>query len=447
MGRLQILAISLSEEQKVARPPNTPRSVGPGILYSTVALVVLVALPASATSVTERISVGPRGAQSSDFGVSATASVSSSGRFIAFESVADNLVPSDTNDNSDVFLRDRKAGITRRMSLGGGGVQGDGPSRGAVVAAGGRYVGFGSLATNLVGGDTNGHWDAFVRDRSTSSTQRVSVSSEGAEGNADSFLWTISEGGRFVVMVSDASNLVPGDTNGAADVFLRDRKSGTTSRISVGAGGVQANGNSSGADISANGRFVTFESDASNLVAGDTNGSRDIFLRDLRIGITTLVSRGRGGLPANGMSFDAAISANGRYVAYHSAATNLASNSAIPGVFVYDRQTGSTERLPRSDDGSAPAISSDGRFVAFYSGDDTIVPGDDNETNDVFLRDRLRGTTRLMSVARGGGVGNGSSEAPAVSADGSTVAFESEATDLVSNDTNYARDVFARVKP
>ena len=429
----------------MARPPNTPRSVGPGILYSTVALVVLVALPASATSVTERISVGPRGAQSSDFGVSATASVSSSGRFIAFESVADNLVPGDTNDNSDVFLRDRKAGTTRRMSVGPQGVQGDGASLGAVVAPGGRYVGFSSFATNLVGNDANGRWDAFVRDRSTSTTERVSVSSAGVEGNADSFFWSISDGGRFVVMVSDASNLVPGDTNDASDVFVRDRRTNTTKRISVSTGGAEANGGSSGAHISANGRFVTFQSDASNLVAGDTNGFRDIFLRDLQSGTTSLVSRGQGGLPANAQSFDSAISANGRYVAYHSEATNLAPGSAIPGVFVYDRQTGATERLPRSDDGSAPIISGDGRFVAFYSGDDTIVSGDDNETNDVFLRDRVRGTTRLLSVAIGGGVGNGSSEAPDISADGSTVAFESQANDLVPNDTNKTRDIFARV--
>lgn len=430
---------------KVARPFRTACPDRPGILYIGVALIALLAPPASATSVTERISVGLRGAQSSDFGVSSTSSVSSSGRFIAFESAADNLVPGDTNANSDVFLRDRKAGTTRRMSLGPAGVQGSGPSRGAVVAPGGRYVGFSSLATNLIANDSNGHWDAFVRDRSTSKTERVSVSSAGAEGNADSFLWSITDGGRFVVMVSDASNLVENDTNHASDVFVRDRRANTTKRVSLGAGGAQANGNSGGAHISAKGRFVTFESDASNLVAGDTNGVRDIFLRDLQSGTISLVSRGQGGLPANAQSFDSAISANGRYVAYHSEATNLAPGSAIPGVFVYDRQTGATERLPRSDDGSAPTISGDGRFVAFYSGDDTIVSGDDNETNDIFLRDRVRGTTRLLSVAIGGSVGNGSSEAPDISADGSTVAFESQANDLVPNDTNKTRDIFARV--
>lgn len=408
-------------------------------------VVALLAMPAWATGVTERISVGPRNLQSSDFGVSSTASVSASGRYVAFESAADNLVAGDTNDNSDVFLRDRKAGTTRRMSLGPRGVQGNGPSRGAVVAAGGRFVGFSSLATNLVGHDTNGHWDAFVRDRGTSATERVSVSSAGVEGNDDSFVWAISSGGRFVLVVSDASNLVPGDTNAAPDLFLRDRQANTTTRVSVATGGGQANGTSTGAGMSANGRFVTFESDASTLVAGDTNGIRDIFLRDLRTGTTILVSRGQGGTPANGTSFDPAISGNGRYVVYHSEATNLAPGSTIAGVFLYDRQTGATERVPRSDDGSAPTISGDGRFVAFHSGADTIVSGDTNETNDVFLRDRVRGTTRLLSVARGGGAGDGSSEAPAISADGSIVAFESEASNLVPNDTNKARDIFARV--
>jgi Tol biopolymer transport system component len=383
--------------------------------------------------------------QSSDFGVSSTASVSANGRYVAFESAADNLVANDTNDNSDVFLRDRKAGTTRRMSLGPQGVQGNGPSRGAIVAPGGRYVGFSSLATNLAGNDTNGHWDAFVRDRGAKTTERVSIGSAGAEGNNDSFLWAMSEGGRFVALVSDASNLVTGDTNAAPDVFVRDRQANTTTRVSVATGGGQANGTSTGVGMSANGRFVAFESDASNLVAGDTNGVRDIFLRDLRTGTTALVSRGQGGLPANGISFDAAISANGRYVVYHSEATNLAPGSTIAGVFIYDRQTGATERVPRSDDGSAPVVSSDGRFVAFYSGADTIVSGDTNETNDVFLRDRVRSTTRLLSVALGGGVDNDSSEAPAISADGSTVAFESQASNLVPKDTNKARDIFARV--
>ena len=417
-------------------------------------VVALLVMPAWATSVTERISVGPRGVQSSDFGVSSTASVSASGRYIAFESAADNLVAGDTNDNSDVFLRDRKAGTTRRMSRGPQGVQGNGPSRGAVVAAGGRFVGFSSLATNLVANDTKGHWDAFVRDRGTSATERVSVSSAGVEGNNDSFLWVISSGGRFALLVSDASNLVPSDTNAAPDVFLRDRRLSLTRRISVGAGGVQADGGSFGADMSANGRFVTFESHATNLVGSDTNGHHDIFLRDQRTGTTTLVSIGRGGQPADDDSLYPAISADGRYVSFSSLASNLVSGdtNGQADIFLYDRLSRRTERVSLTSDGRQgeggaymSSISADGRFITFETGDSKLLQGDTNDAFDVFLRDRVRGTTRLLSVALGGGVGNGSSEAPVISADGSTVAYESEASNLVPDDTNKARDIFARV--
>ena len=149
------------------------------------------------------------------------------------------------------------------------------------ISADGRFVAFVSFATNLVPGDTNDATDVFVRDRQTGTTRRVSLGPGGVQGNGGSAGPAISANGRFVAFFSAATNLVPGDTNGTADVFVRDRQTGTTRRVSLGPGGVQGDGDSVGAAISADGRFVAFESDATNLVPGDTNGAPDVFVRSL----------------------------------------------------------------------------------------------------------------------------------------------------------------------
>jgi Tol biopolymer transport system component len=170
---------------------------------------------------------------------------------------------------------------TERVSLGPGGVQGNEQSSGPAISADGRFVAFQSAASNLVPGDTNGAQDIFVRDRQTGTTRRVSVGPGGVQTNAEasSGVPAISADGRFVAFESDATNLVPGDTNGAIDVFVRDRQTGTTRRISVGPGGVQGNSDSGGPAISADGRFVAFVSNASNLVPGDSNARFDVFVR------------------------------------------------------------------------------------------------------------------------------------------------------------------------
>jgi Tol biopolymer transport system component len=170
-------------------------------------------------------------------------------------------------------------GTTERVSLGPGGVQGNSISGSPAISAGGRFVAFDSHATNLVPGDTNDFGDIFVRDRQTGTTQRVSVGRNGAQGNDHSLVSVISADGRFVFFTSDASNLVPGDTNGTSDVFVRDRRTRTTERVSVGPGGAQGNGDSALPALSADGRFVAFGSSATNLVPGDTNRTTDVFVR------------------------------------------------------------------------------------------------------------------------------------------------------------------------
>src|SRR4051794_1659284 len=250
-------------------------------------LAVAVAAPAWAGS-TERVSVGPGGRQAD--GDSFFPSISADGRFVAFYSYATNLVPGDTNGQLDGFVRDRLKGTTERVSVGPGGRQGDGPSSLPSISGDGRFVTFRSGATNLVSGDTNGRTDVFVRDRLKGTTERVSVSSSGAQGDDDSDWASISSDGRFVAFMSAATNLVKGDTNRACDeegtcspdVFVRDRLKGTTERVSVSSSGKQTSSGSFSyfPSISGDGRFVAFGSDATNLVPGDTNREGDIFVRD-----------------------------------------------------------------------------------------------------------------------------------------------------------------------
>ncbi|GIU84059.1 MAG: hypothetical protein KatS3mg008_0834 [Acidimicrobiales bacterium] len=293
---------------------------------------------------------------------------------------------------------------------------------------------------------------AAVHDR-PGSTELVSVSTAGARGNSTSFAPSISLDGRYVVFESNASNLVAGDTNGRTDVFLRDVVSGVTTLVSRDSAGGPANGGSYDPAISDDGRFVVFESDASDLVSGDTNGARDVFIRDLASGVTRLVSRDSAGGPTNGSSFDPVVSDDGRFVAFRSDATDLVSGDTNGrfDIFVRDLSTNSTTLMsrdsgggPTNGDSFEPAISDDGRFVAFRSDASDLVSGDGNGASDVFIRDRSSGVTRLVSVDASGGAANGASFAPSVSADGRVVVFWSNASDLVSGDGNFGPDVFAR---
>ena len=212
---------------------------------------------------------------------SENAAISADGRFVAFDSLSDNLVSGDTNGYDDVFVHDRQTGDTERVSVNSGGGESDSRSSYAALSADGRFVTFASAAGNLVAGDDNGKDDIFVHDRQTGLTSRVSVDSAGIQANDHSLTEgpRISADGRFVAFDSEATNLVPGDTNGSADVFLHDRQTGDTQRVSVDSAGSQGNALSSAPDINQDGGFVVFGSNASNLITGDTNGMPDVFVR------------------------------------------------------------------------------------------------------------------------------------------------------------------------
>jgi Tol biopolymer transport system component len=419
--------------------------------WSLAAVVILLTLAVAAaqalSAVTELVSFNSSGLQGNSS--SLYPSISADGRFVAFISSASNLVPSDTNNTFDVFVRDRMTGQTEIVSVSSQGIQGNNTSAGSCISADGRFVAFHSRASNLVPSDTNGYVDVFIHDRMTGQTEIVSVSSQGVQGNGDSYGCALSADGRFVAFRSDASNLVPDDTNGYSDMFVHDRVTGQTERVSVSSQGVQGNGDSFSPSISADGRFVAFWSDASNFVPDDTNGQIDIFVHDRVTGQTERVSVSSEGVQGNYDSgFYVSISADGRFVAFDSDANNL-----TPGVyyysnvFVHDRVTSQTERVsispdPGTGNSYAPSISADGRFVAFYSDANNLVPGDTNYASDVFVHDRMTRQTTRVSVSSEGLQGNGNSFFPSISADGRFVAFYSDANNLVPGDTNYARDIF-----
>jgi WD40-like Beta Propeller Repeat len=344
-------------------------------------------------------------------------------------------------------------GITTRVSVDSSGAQGNGESDLPAISADGRFVAFHSAATNLVAGDTNGFIDVFVHDRQTGITTRVSVDSSGSQGNGVSASPAISADGRFVAFHSTASNLVSADTNADLDVFVHDRETGITTRVSVDSSGAQGNATSGGPIISADGRFVAFQSFASNLVVGDTNFTGDVFIHDRTAEITTRVSVDSSGAEGNGSSGGGhiSISADGRFVAFRSFASNLVAGdtNGFLDVFVHDRETGVTTRVSVDSSGAQgneesemPSISADGRFVAFHSLGSNLVAGDTNGFFDVFLHDRETGVTSRVSVDSSGLQGDNGSNNPSISADGRFVAFESDATNFVAGDTNFTTDVF-----
>ncbi len=343
------------------------------------------------------------------------------------------------------------------VSVGIHGIAGNAASSGAASSANGNSVVFYSDASNLVTGDTNQARDVFVRDISAGTTKRVSVSSADAQANRGSHSQggrpSISGDGQIVAFYSDASNLVSGDTNGQPDVFVRNLTTGVTERVSVATGGGQANGPSLAPSLSRDGQFVVFQSQASNLVPNDTNNVADIFVHDLVTGTTQRVCDA---VEGNRASLSPAISPDGGFVAFSSGATNLVpddNNNALD-IFVCERATGTIERVSLTSTGGEgnadsilPAISENGTVVGFKSYASNLVPDDRNNLVDVFVRDRGAGTTERISVNTDGGNSNDVSFPPSLSDDGVYVAFGSFATNLIAGDTNVAADVFVRRRP
>jgi len=421
-------------------------------LSSELFLVLLTAIASGQE--TTRVSVDSSGAEGNNGGWAWA--ISADGRVVVFGSDSTNLVPGDTNGVPDIFVHDRSTGLTERISVSSTGVEGNGESRfRAAVSADGRVVVFGSDATNLVPNDTNGKPDVFVHDRSNGTTERISLDSSGTEGNNTSLVGAISADGRFVVFGSFASNLVPGDTNGVADGFVHDRSTGLTERISVSSTGAEGDDDSGGEAISADGQVVAFTSEASNLVPGDTNGQPDIFVHDRFTGITERISVDSSAVQGGNQSIAAAVSADGQVVAFLSLSRlDPPDTNRTWDVFVRDRSTGLTERVSVDSSGTEgngaslhPAISADGQVVSFDSEASNFVAGDTNNAWDIFVHHRFTGITERVSVDSSGTEGNASSVISALSAHGQFVVFSSHATNLVAGDTNGLSDAFVHELP
>ena len=346
--------------------------------------LILVAILTSGCAWVSRVSVDSQGRPGNEGSV--YPAISDDGRYIAFASLTSNLVPEDTNGTADAFVHDRRTRTTTRVSVDDAGVQGNGEtSFRPAISGDGRYIAFTSYTSNLVRDDTNNAPDIFVHDRATGRTSRVSVGRGGRQANHVAVDWPVPEGpamsedGRFIAFESNASNLVADDTNGLWDVFVHDRENGKTTRVNVDDAGRET---VSGPDPSArghhvslsdDGRYVAFHSNVPNLVAGDTNQAYDMFVHDRRTRSTTRVSLDETGAQRV-QGVYGSISGNGRYVAYL--------GEPEMRIFLYDRQTGETRRVAVDSIGKTEwwtpwiSLSDDGRSVVFdgaLSGDGRYV--------------------------------------------------------------------------
>lgn len=435
--------------------------------------VIATTLPAAATG-TERddtLLLSTTGGAAGD-DASSEPSISADGRFVAFISAATNLHPDATTGTHQVLLSEPTTGsltlVSRADGIDGSAANDD--TWDAVASADGRYVAFSSMATNLHEDDPDTEWDVLVRDLETHQTILVSRASgtDGVKGNGECWALSISDDGRFVAFTSAADNLHADDPDAGEDVYVRDLLTSETILVSRASGldGVKANGPSNRPSISADGRFVAFLSFGNNLHSDDPDTMGDVYVRDLQSAETMLVSRAGGadGNTANSPAFNPSISADGRYIAFDSQATNLhpdALDSTVRQVFVRDRETSDTVLVSRADGPSGSAadnmsfgatISTNGLFVGFQSRAGNLDPDVAGGNDNVYVRD-LGGHETVLAGRASGATGepaNNSAGQASISADGRYLAFGSSATNLHADATDgqwqvYLRDVRGEV--
>ena len=422
-------------------------------------LMILLALPSSesqrqaqaATGEIIRCSSSSSGEEGNDS--CSNPAITPDGRYVVFESVATNMVAGDTNAKKDIFRKDLATGETVRCSTGSSGTEGDNDSFNPSLSADGRYVAFDSDADNLVPDDTNVKRDVFRKDLTTGNTVRCSTDPSGAQGPNESANNAISSNGRYVVFASSSNNLVAGDINGYHEVFRKDLDTGEIVLCATDSAGVQGNNYSNYPCVSPDGRYVAFEAESSNLVTGDTNGNSDIFRKDFVTGETVRCSTGSSGNQANSYSFNPSLSADGRYAAFRSYATNLVSidTNVSYDVFRKDLNTGEVINCSTSTAGTQaqghsenPGMDSTGRYVVFNSG--ASLASSYAGKNTVYVKDVATLVVSACSTTDTSVSGDGNSVTPSISSGGTYVVFASQASNLVSDDTNGKQDIF-RKKP
>ncbi len=428
------------------------------LLFILIALFTAYQMANAETTDIQRVSLGTGSVQGD--AASYYLSFSEDASVIAFESFNTNWLPDQVGVNFvDIFVRDRVTDTTIKISVTPGGSPSDQRSFDPTVSANGRYVAFNSYATNLVPHDTNRHdysddgLDVFLYDRQLRTLQRVSLDWMGEQINRNS-VGGITPDGRYAIFTSNGDQVAQNDTNSQqrSAIYKRNLQTGAIERITKGPNGEYPNGGVGGAVSSYDGRYIVYITDATNLVANDANGVTDVLLFDSVTKQTMLVSRPIGGGQSNGMSSPTSISSDGRYITFRSAATNL-----VPGdtngqsdIFVYDRITGDLEMVSISSSGQLsngeskdPGICGDGRFVVFTSDGTSLVSQPPNGQRQIYVHDRLRHETFLASVNSSGELGNGRGHRGSLSSDCSTVGFATDASNIVPNDTNGSRDLFA----
>lgn len=376
--------------------------------------------------------------------------ISDDGRFVLF--YGSSALAGATPPTGLPLVRDRLLGVTEGVSFDLSGVL-KGAGGDSAISTNGRYIAFVTSFPNMVAGHVNGWADVFLRDRLTVTTEVISVSTTGAASDYHCHNPYVSADGRFVSFETPASTLVPGDTNGAYDIFLRDRLLGTTERVSVSSAGVEGNDHSWASVVSADGRYVAFNSLATNLVVGDTNGRQDVFVRDRLLGRTRRVSVASDESQADADSYLGGISGDGAHVSFESSATNLAAGfgGGFDQAYVRNVATGTTDLVSVAMDGSPGngscwmhGLSSDGRFALFSSYATNLTSSASPNAYEQYVRDMQSGQTAAASTATSGAFGNAVSYYASISANGRYVVFESSASDLVPGDTNGADDIFIK---
>jgi len=434
--------------------------------FVSLAVIVLVGvfpIRKTAGQVFERVSVangGVEGDAASEF-----ADATGDGRFVTFFTFAANFFPGDVpvtfgqgTGYTDVFVRDRVAGTLTLVSVATDGVSlANSFSFNPVISDNGRFVAFESFATNITAAPVVGFGDMYMRDLNTGTTQWISVALGGGPGDGPSGPQVrpsaISADGSLLAFESQATNLTAdADTNSVFDLFLRDTVAGTTTLVSRAAGGGAGSGQSIAPAMSPDGRYVAFVSDAADLVANDTNGVPDVFVYDTLNATLTLISRHTNGTLADAGSFRPAVSNTG-IVTFGSPATNLVdvdANGPVADMFLHDLNTGATTLVAPggiqgnadSGDRGKPAITPDGRFIAFETLASIWSAADTNAARDVYVYDSLNDTMTLASMNTSCIVGDLESRIPSLRDDGRMVFFHGASTNFVP-DANTANDVFA----
>ena len=387
-----------------------------------------------------------------DFG-SKNASFSDDGRYLVFESDATNLVSSDSNGISDIFLFDSQTSTTTKISQGMSNSASNGTNFQPKISGDGNYIVFASNASNLVSGDTNNAADIFLFKRSDSTIIRLSVNSTGTQSNGGSGEPSISRDGNLITFTSLATNLVPSDTNNVKDVFVKNRTTGAISLVSTDSSANQANKASYQSAINSDGTMVAFASDASNLISSDSNGCSDVFVKTISSGAIQLVSSSPASVIGNRSSDWPAISKTGQFVAFQSRANNLIATdtNAVVDVFRKDISSGQVLLASQSSNGDAatfdavrPSISLDGRYITFESKSSNFDINDTNGLADTFIRDTQAEYTSIFSSSTAGIIGNQKSVFSKISGDGSKVAFETTSNNLGFTNSSGAKNIFIR---